>query len=240
MSDKKIISIKKAAKILGVDIQTLRRWDATGKLKPDFTSPGGHRRYNQEVIEALSSNLFVLAKKWVESDRTTQLPNTLLCENSAVFQLRLTKLQNDLEKIPELNVLFPLIVAITGEIGNNSFDHNLGNWPDIMGIFFSYDLRKKQIVLADRGQGILTTLKRIRPTLQSDEEALRVAFTEIISGRAPERRGNGLKFVYAVVKEHPIRLMFQSGSAVIELFENKGLEIKKYNPIHGTLALIEF
>ncbi len=85
--------------------------------------------------------------------------------------------------------LFSLLVSVAGEIGNNSFDHNLGLWPDTPGVFFGYDLNKKQIVLADRGVGVLKTLKRVRPGLARDADALEVAFTEVISGRAPERQG---------------------------------------------------
>lgn len=47
-------------------------------------------------------------------------------------------------------------------------------------------MRKRYIVLADRGLGILETLKQVRPTLKTHIEAVNVAFTEILSGRAPE------------------------------------------------------
>ena len=36
--------------------------------------------------------------------------------------------------------IVPLIVAVAGEIGNNSFDHNLGKWPDSPGVFFGFDV----------------------------------------------------------------------------------------------------
>jgi hypothetical protein len=62
--------------------------------------------------------------------------------------------------------LFSLLTSVAGEIGNNSYDHNLGQWPDIPGIFFAYDLNKKQIALADRGVGILETLRKVKPELK--------------------------------------------------------------------------
>ena len=37
----KIISIGRAAKLLGVHVQTMRNWEKSGKLKPDSISPGG-------------------------------------------------------------------------------------------------------------------------------------------------------------------------------------------------------
>jgi hypothetical protein len=124
-----------------------------------------------------------------------------------VFQARLEQFQARLSRITPLTTV-SLVTAIAGEIGNNSFDHNLGNWPDIPGIFFSYSIRSRKVVLADRGQGILATLKRVRPELTNADEALKVAFTETISGRFPEARGNGLKFVRSIIIGNPFSLYF--------------------------------
>ena len=70
-------------------------------------------------------------------------------------------------------------------------------------------MRNRKIVLADRGQGILTTLKRVRPELINSSEAMRLAFTETISGRYPETRGNGLKFVRSIIVEIHSHLLFK-------------------------------
>ena len=43
------ISIGKAAKLLGVSIETLRRWEKIGKIKSERT-PQGHRRYDQNQL----------------------------------------------------------------------------------------------------------------------------------------------------------------------------------------------
>lgn len=51
MNCKKLLSIGKTADILGVHIDTLREWDRDEKLVPVKT-PGGHRRYRLEDIEA--------------------------------------------------------------------------------------------------------------------------------------------------------------------------------------------
>lgn len=48
----KLIAIKEAADLLGVDPRTLRRWEADGKISPQKT-PGGHRRYLLSDIEAM-------------------------------------------------------------------------------------------------------------------------------------------------------------------------------------------
>lgn len=135
-----------------------------------------------------------------------------------------------------------LITAVAGEIGNNSYDHNLGSWPDIPGIFFSYNMRNRKVVLADRGQGVLTTLKRVRPELTNSSEAIKVAFTETISGRYPEARGNGLKFVRSIIVKNPLSLYFQTGNSRLYLKKNDvELDVKQVvNIIKGCFAVINF
>ena len=43
------ISIDKAAKIIGVSKDTLRRWERDGKILPERTIKG-HRRYDQDLL----------------------------------------------------------------------------------------------------------------------------------------------------------------------------------------------
>lgn len=162
------------------------------------------------------------------------------CPTRDVFEGRLNRMLADLlerKAVGDNNVY--ILSAIAGEIGNNSFDHNLGNWPDVPGIFFAYDFVSGiKIILADRGQGILKTLKRVRPELKNDQEALRVAFTEKISGRAPESRGNGLKFVRESVESREIYLTFTSGNAQADI--NEEMEIQELKEgISGCLAIIK-
>ena len=240
MTEKDLVTISEAAEILGVSVDTLRRWDKSCKLSPIKTSGAGYRLYDGSQIELFLNNLFGLAQDWVF--RGTEIPSQFYCSNSAVFQARLIRMQDILMEVAELSSIFSLIVAVAGEIGNNSFDHNLGNWPDTPGIFFSYDIHKRSIVLADRGLGILATLRRVKSELNTDEESLQVAFTEILSGRAPESRGNGLKFVRKVVAENPIGLLFQTGNAELLLSKDSGvLDIRPSSkPFRGCLALITF
>jgi putative resolvase len=47
----RLISISKAAKILGVSISTLRRWEAEGKITSESRHEGGHRRYDLSKIK---------------------------------------------------------------------------------------------------------------------------------------------------------------------------------------------
>jgi excisionase family DNA binding protein len=237
------LRINEAAQYLGVSVDTLRRWDKKGKLKSLRASNRNHRYYSlTQLEEFLTSSCVRLAIKWAGSSIGEKPNDIFYCSDSSVFQGRLYKLRNALSKNKEIESFFSLLISIVGEIGDNSFGHNLGNWPDLIGIFFAYDVKKKIIVLADRGQGVFKTLKRVKPELQNDAEALKVAFTEIISGRAPESRGNGLKYVRAIVETNPIDLFFQSGEAELNLSQNNLiLKIKKAEkPIRGCLVIIKF
>lgn len=241
-----LLTIGQAAEMMGVSIQTLRRWDDSGKLRSVRRKKTGNRYYREDDIERFIKgnlkNLFRLAKKWAADKSGDDLPSAFYCRDISVFQARLSRLEKDLGRVRRIKKFFPLVSAVAGEIGNNSFDHNLGNWPDMPGIFFAYDLSKGEVVLADRGQGVLATLKKVRPELSTHQDALRVAFTEIISGRAPEYRGNGLKFVRSVVAANGMSLSFQTGSARLEIVENSSdLKIEKSNIyLQGCLALIKF
>lgn len=240
MKKNDLIPISEAAKILGVSIMTLRRWDETGRLLSVRKMSKSHRYYRRTEIELFLSDLLQTARAWVVTGKN--FSEELYCQNSAVFQARLVRMENLLMQDQKTRDIFSLIVSITGEIGNNSFDHNLGQWPDTPGIFFGYDLNKRQIVLADRGLGILETLKRARPNLENHAQALEVAFTEIVSGRSPENRGNGLKFVRKVVSQNSINLFFQTGNAQLQLRggspDLKITDVK--DSFHGCLVLISY
>lgn len=244
--NKKIIPINETARILGVSLDTLRRWDKTGKLRAIRFSVTGHRYYNLDDIELLSKNIFSLAQAWAKAKTPKEPEKKFYCSDSIQFQARLIEFENKLKEIQNLKENYSLLTAIAGEIGNNSFDHNIGSWPDIRGIFFAYDISKGQIALADRGQGILKTLRRVKTDLTDDQTALKVAFTENISGRAPESRGNGLKFVRKIIVQENsglnLRLYFQSAKATLNLETGDvDLKITKAEAaIFGCLALINF
>lgn len=46
----RLVNISEAAKVLGVSITTLRRWEASGKLVAEHTA-GGHRRYDLSKLK---------------------------------------------------------------------------------------------------------------------------------------------------------------------------------------------
>lgn len=249
--NEQLLSIGKTAKLLGVSIDTIRRWDRDGVLESFRPSIKSKRYFRKTDIEKFLSRNNILAepeiinvaKQWVTADTPAQLPASWHCRTSDVFNGRLDTFARELNAAPDLKEIFPLIAAIAGEIGNNSFNHNLGHWRDTPGAFFGYDIGRGVTVLADRGQGIRETLKRVLPRLKDDLEALRAAFTDYVSGRAPENRGNGLKFVKDVVIAHPsLRLQFQSGIAVLNLDrENPSVEVRQSELlVNGCLAVLFF
>ena len=217
--DATLISIGGASRLLGISIDTLRRWDTSGRLHSVRSGPKGHRFYQLSEIEQLTQNQYRRAREWVESPGGFEVSPDVFCHTRDIFQARLEKLQAKLSRNFPIEIV-SLSIDVAGEIGNNSFDHNLGNWPDITGIFFTYHTTSKTIILADRGVGVLATLKRVKPELTTASDALRVAFTETISGRMPEARGNGLKFVRSVIIHNPFLLYFQTGDAYLYLKKN--------------------
>jgi excisionase family DNA binding protein len=238
--EEKLLKIREAAEILGVSLDTLRRWDESGKLVAIRKDGGTHRYYREKDLEIFSSDFMVFATAWIKNG--AEFPSAFYCPTSSVFNARLTKMEHQLIQKPGFEKMYSLITLIAGEIGDNSFAHNLGKWPSTSGIFFGYNLEKKEIVLADRGVGILETLKYVKPELNSHIDAVKIAFTEFISGRAPEKRGNGLKLVREVVLKNPIDLFYASGDAEVRM---KGSDkvfrvVRGQDIVKGCLAKIEF
>ncbi len=241
MENDKLLSIGETAKLLGVSIQTLRRWDNKGIFKSFRATPGGNRFYKKQDIDLFMNDLPTLGWKWASDDTPSEPQKDFYCATSDVFTIRLRRLENDLQKTDDLGIHYSLLTSMVGEIGDNSYAHNLGNWPDVLGIFFAYDLTKRVIILADRGRGILKTLKPVRPGLQSHKEALKVAFTEIISGRFPERRGNGLKSVARNIITSDVKLIFRTGNAQLDLKRgDKMVNITDCKTFHGCYAVLQY
>ena len=238
--EEKLLTIGQAAEYLGISLNTLRRWDESGKLVAIKKNGGTHRYYREKDLEVFASDLMKLASEWIQNG--VEFPSMFHCSTSSIFNARLTKMEYALMREPGFEKLYSLIVLIAGEIGDNSFAHNLGKWPDVSGIFFGYDLTKGIIVLADRGLGILETLRQVRPELPNHVAAVEVAFTEFISGRAPEKRGNGLKTVREVVMEQSIDLFFTSGDAEVRMQgpDKKFHVMRGQYIVRGCLAKIEF
>src|SRR3989338_4500010 len=103
----------------------------------------------------MNNTIIDKAYQWTASKKAPPIDEQYYCQTRDAFQARLDKMVKFLltgAVIAENNAYF--LAAIAGEIGNNSFDHNMGNWPDIPGIFFGYESAGNTvtIALADRGR----------------------------------------------------------------------------------------
>ncbi len=131
-------------------------------------------------------------------------------------------------------------LVIFGELGNNVFDHNLGNWPTNFSgsivVAQNYPQKKRiECVIADAGVGFLGSLRAAFPALHSDLEAIQKGL-EGYTGRIGETRGNGLKTIqnWTINNFHGI-LNIHSGRGLVQVDEN-GIQTKEVMPILGTLA----
>lgn len=182
------------------------------------------------------------ARNWIKlPNGNDYLSEEEHCSTRDIFQARLDKVRLAFEsdRKNNLDIIYPLI-AIIGEIGNNSYDHNIGNWRDVMGIYFNVNFDNKTIVIADRGQGIFASIQKVKPDVKTDIKALKIAFTEVISGRFPEKRGNGLKFVTKVAEDLGLKIELFSGNAIARI-ESKQLNFTQNDDkINGVLAIIKY
>ena len=150
-----------------------------------------------------------------------------------IFTARLQSYITETEKYLE--------AAIIGEIGNNTFDHNFGFFsPYPMGAYCNQQYLQKYTILADYGKGIKQSLLSVLPTIESDKEAMEIAFTKRVSGRSPEQRGNGLKFVLQAIQQNNWHFYFQSYSGACSIDKNSILFYENNPSINGCLAIIDF
>lgn len=174
------------------------------------------------------------------NSKPAENPADLVCETRDTFAGRLPRLTSTGLGKDEQS----LAIAAVGEIGNNSFDHNLGHWKDTPGCWFQTQTTggRLWICIADRGQGILKSLARVNPGITDDQTALVTAFERILSGRAPERRGNGLKYVRNIIMGKDRRgLACRSGDGLVD-YGKLGVECReelaRFPESAGTVTLI--
>lgn len=133
-----------------------------------------------------------------------------------------------------------LATTLIGELGNNTFDHNVGSWPtDISGCIIAaqnYPKKKKiQVVVGDPGVGFLGSLKAVFPEINTDIEAIKKGLKGY-TGRIGETRGNGLKLIQQwTINNFHGKLAIQSGEGLVLVDEN-GFTETKTKKVLGTLA----
>lgn len=185
------------------------------------------------------------ARDWCNAlSKPAESPSEWVCETRDVFAARLGRLSS-CAKMGVSEEELALLISVAGEVGNNTFDHNLGHWRDIPGCWFETQVTGKRLWLciADRGQGVFRSLSRADPTIHDEQTALVAAFERTISGRAPESRGNGLKFVKNIILQDDRRgLACRSGDGLVDYGQfgadgRKELSVFSSKP-GGTITLI--
>jgi hypothetical protein len=134
-----------------------------------------------------------------------------------------------------------LEAAVIGEIGNNTFDHNFV-YPrgSPRGVYCNLLYNQQYVVIADFGRGIKQSLLCVLPEIKTDVEAMEIAFTKRISGRSPEQRGNGLKFVSNTIQQNNWEAYFQSGTGCCIINKRDMQFFINTTQYSGCLAIINF
>lgn len=130
--------------------------------------------------------------------------------------------------------------ALIGELGNNVFDHNLGNWPThISGCIIAAqhypNIKTIEIAVGDPGVGFYGSLKAAFPEIKNDIEAIKLGLAGH-TGRIGEVRGNGLKLIQQwTLQNFAGIVMIHSGNGLV-IVDKTGMKESKVNKILGTVA----
>jgi hypothetical protein len=174
---------------------------------------------------------------WFNHGNLDLFINENSCKTRSEFNDRLLSYEKTLSTHFSTDCLY-LILSSIGEVGNNCFDHNLGFWQDEPGCLFIRE--KKFCIIADRGQGIKNSLQKVYKLSENDKSYISVAFHKVITGRAPEKRGNGLKFTRKNLEHCQVNLFCYSDGEIFTLRnQNQSLPIPEQSfKASGTFTLI--
>lgn len=166
------------------------------------------------------------------------------CINSDDFNARLDRLLKVFGNFGLDENQARLAVALVGELGNNVYDHNLGNWPtDVSGCFItaqnyqSANKRWLEFIIGDPGIGFQGSLRNVRPDLNDDIKAINLGLSGV-TGWVNTKRGNGLQFVQKNILEKFFgNLLIHSGDGLV-VIEKANKRDQRVNRIQGTLIQI--
>ncbi|MBR5965064.1 MAG: hypothetical protein IK015_02960 [Treponema sp.] len=179
----------------------------------------------------IDSLIIQSAKKHIELSSRAKDAD-FFCSSRDVFQARLDSFIQKSKKYLES--------ALIGEVGNNTFDHNwVYSEGEMRGAYFNLNFMDKYVVLADYGRGIKESLSSVIK-LSTDVEAVETGFTKQISGRTPEQRGNGLKFVAETSVDKLWSLYYQTGNGSCSIFDGKIDFLQTGDFWTGCLAIFDF
>jgi hypothetical protein len=197
-----------------------------------------------EILKKLSYNQSAdfLEKIFVNEKDNLNIQEIIHCNFRDEFNARLERFGKIFMNFGLRENDARLVVALIGELGNNVYDHNLGNWPtDISGCFITaqnYPQKKcLEFVIGDPGIGFLGSLKANFPGLSDDISAIKHGLAGN-TGRINEDRGNGLKFIQNWTLENfSGNILIHSGKGLVFLDKDK-IEGKEAVEIVGTIVQI--
>lgn len=94
-----------------------------------------------------------------------------------------------------------LIGSSLGEIVDNAFSHNIGQWSNDLGplviLLMQNNIQKRELTISicDFGIGFLQTIKHNYPKITTEAEAINLALKANVTGRPNQKGGNGLLFL---------------------------------------------
>jgi len=153
---------------------------------------------------------------------------------------RLNKIQRIFAHFGLNEVERSMATSLVGELGNNVFDHNDGQWPtSVRGAIILAQMnpqkRRVEVVVADPGIGFSGSLKALNPNIASDVDAIKLGLTGV-TGRVGESRGQGLQIVQNwTIEKFAGTVRIHSGRGLVEIDAN-GQRVETVFPIVGTLA----
>lgn len=164
----------------------------------------------------------------------------LHCVASDAFSARLGRFERMFHSFGLDDDLVKRATVLIGELGNNAFDHNLGNWPtNVSGVFIAAQnyskLRRVEVAVGDPGVGFRVSLHNAFPDISNDVEAIKKGLAGF-TGRVGEKRGNGLKVIqHWTVDNFSGTLTIRSGNGLVRV-SRAGIESTEVGYNFGTTA----
>ena len=197
-------SIGQFAKEINVTVQTLRNWDHTDKLKPDYVSPSRHRYYSQKQLD------YYLGLHHPEVDPKITFGYCRVSSN---------KQKDDLERQVE-NMRTYLIqqgkpFQISTDIGSG-INYNKKGLNELLDMVVNYKVESVVILYKDRlvrfGYELLenvfqkygTTIQVIDHTIKTEDQELvedLIQIVTVFSCKLQGRRANRAKKIIKELRE---------------------------------------
>lgn len=203
-------------------------------------------KLNFDVSDNLIQSLEKFRESFKEYDSVGDFLELYHIENRLNFEHRFkNKILKTLNNAGLDNGKSWFIYGLILELIDNSFIHNLGNWPlnNIFGAFICIQnfskLKSLKISIGDVGQGIRSSFKntKYRDIMKDDKTAIKRVFRGGYTSRPQERGGIGLQYILnSILKDFKGILDIRSGICHIKrgLTEGKTLHNNKY--LIGTLV----